>query len=138
MLLATTSKESGMVGLCLLVLGAYPAAILQMAWIQITFCGSTKRAISWAVAMVFGQGFSLLGSQIYTTPPRFTKGHATLVGLTAWGMISTVAAQLLMAYRNRQRTKLLKEYAERGETHPDVGKSLEEVCDDHINFRYSL
>lgn len=137
-LLTTSTKEAGMAGVSLLVLGIYPAAILQMTWIQITFCGSTKRAVSWGMAMVFGQGFSLLGTQIYTTPPRFIKGHATLLGLVVWGMLSTVAAQLTMLHRNRQREKLLKEYAERGEVHPDVGKSLEETCDSHINFRYTL
>ncbi|KAH8701746.1 retrograde regulation protein 2 [Talaromyces proteolyticus] len=137
-LLSTTTMQAGMAGVCFLVLGAYPAVILVIAWIQISFCGSTKRAVSWGVAMVFGQGFSLLGTQIYTTPPRFVKGHATLLGLVVWAMLSTVASMWIMAARNRGKERALRECAERGEQHPDSGKSLEETCDSHVNFRYTL
>ncbi len=134
-LLATTSKQAGILGACLLVLGAYPAAVLQIAWVQINFCGYTKRATSWAVAMFFGQGFSMLGSQIYTTPPRFVKGHATLLGLVVWGMVMTVCAQLLMHSQNRKRERELDRC---DGVHPDMERSFEETCDDHIKFRYIL
>jgi MFS family permease len=53
-LLTTTSKQAGLVGASFLVMGAYPVAVLQIAWTQISFCGYTKRAISWGVAMIFG------------------------------------------------------------------------------------
>lgn len=102
-LITTITKEAGIVGVCFLVLGAYPAAVLQMAWTQITFCGYTKRAVSWGVAMIFGQGFSMLGAQIYTTPPRFFKGHGTLLGLVVMGMVMTIAARMTMARANRKR-----------------------------------
>ena len=53
-LLTTASKQAGLVGASFLVMGAYPVAVLQIAWTQISFCGYTKRAISWGVAMIFG------------------------------------------------------------------------------------
>lgn len=137
-LITTTTREAGMVGVCFLVLGAYPAAVLQMAWTQITFCGYTKRAMSWGVAMIFGQGFSMLGAQIYTTPPRFFKGHGTLLGLVAMGMAMTVAAQRTMAKLNRKRDLELAGFEASGDVHPDVGKSFEETCDDHVSYRYIL
>lgn len=137
-LMSTTGKEVGIFGACLLVAGAYPAAVLQIAWIQITFCGSTKRAISWGFAMIVGQGLSMSGAQIYTTPPRFFKGHGILLGFVIMGMTSTVAARLLMSRANKHRDHELSTYEGRGEEHPDIGKSFEETCDDHINFRYTL
>ncbi|KAI1608237.1 retrograde regulation protein 2 [Exophiala viscosa] len=137
-LISSTGKQVGMFGTSLLVAGAYPAAVLQITWIQITFCGNTKRAISWGVAMIVGQGLSMSAAQIYTTPPRFFEGHGILLGFVVMGMVCTVAARFLMARANKQTDQELREYEERGQEHPGVGKSFEEVCDNHINFRYSL
>lgn len=137
-LITTTTKEAGMVGACFLVAGAYPASVLQMAWTQITFCGYTKRAVSWGVAMIFGQGFSMLGAQIYTAPPRFFKGHGTLLGLVVMGMLVTVAAQMIMAGANRKRALELARFEESGDEHPDTGKSFEDTCDEHVCYRYIL
>ena len=137
-LLTTITKAAGMFGACFLVLGGYTSAVLQIAWIQVTFCGHTKRAVSWGVATIFGQGFSLLGSQIYTNPPRFVKGHATLLGLVVWAMIMTVAAEITMKHANQARERVHNGFVERGQTNPDADKSLEETCDDHVNYRYVL
>ncbi len=137
-LMATTGKEVGVFAACLLVMGAYPSAVLQMAWIQINFCGNTKRAMSWAVAMIFGQGLSMAGAQIYTTPPRFFKGHGILLGFVVIAMCSTVAARLTMAKANKRRDEELREYEQRGEAHPDQAKSYEETCDYHVAFKYTI
>lgn len=137
-LLATTGKETGMLGASLLVMGAYPSAVMQIAWIQITFCGNTKRATSWGLAMIFGQGLSMSGAQIYTTPPRFFKGHGVLLGFVAIGLMATFAARTIMVKENERRDEELSQYAQRGEIHPDEGKTFEETCDSHINFRYVL
>ncbi len=137
-LMSTTGKEAGMVGTSLLVMGAYPSAVLQIAWIQITFCGNTKRAVSWGMAMIFGQGLSMVGAQIYTTPPRFFEGHGTLLGFIVMGLVSTIAARGVMAKANRRRDEELTESAQRGEVHPGEAKSYEETCDHHVNFRYIL
>ncbi|KAK5191962.1 hypothetical protein LTR92_007909 [Exophiala xenobiotica] len=137
-LMATTGKQVGVFAACLLVMGAYPAAVLQMAWIQINFCGNTKRAMSWAVAMIFGQGLSMVGAQIYTTPPRFFKGHGILLAFVVVAMCSTVAARLTMARANKRRDEELREYEQRGEAHPDQAKSYEETCDYHVAFKYTI
>ncbi|KAK5033049.1 hypothetical protein LTR13_007014 [Exophiala sideris] len=137
-LISSTGKHVGMFGASLLVAGAYPAAVLQITWIQITFCGNTKRAISWGLAMIVGQGLSMSAAQIYVKPPRYFEGHGILLGFVAMGMISTVAARSIMARANKQRDQELREYEERGEEHPGIDKSFEEVCDNHINFRYAL
>jgi MFS family permease len=137
-LMATTGKQVGVFAACLLVMGAYPSAVLQMAWIQINFCGNTKRAMSWAVAMIFGQGLSMVGAQIYTTPPRFFKGHGILLAFVVVAMCSTVAARATMARANKRRDEELREYEQRGEVHPDQAKSYEETCDYHVAFKYTI
>lgn len=137
-LLATTGKEAGMVGTSLLVMGAYPSAVLQITWIQITFCGNTKRAVSWGMAMIFGQGLSMSGAQIYTKPPRFFMGHGILLGFVVVGMVSTYVARLIMIKENKRRDEECRQYAQRGEVHPDDERSFEELCDGHVNFRYTL
>jgi MFS family permease len=135
-LISTTSQKAGMVGATLFVGGAYPAAILQLAWVVITFAGFTKRAMSWGVSMVFGQGFSILATQIYTNPPRFIKGHGILIGFTVASILSTLSLQVIMSRANQMRDAELQQYRDRDEVHPDERKTLEETCDDHINFRY--
>jgi hypothetical protein len=137
-LLASTSVPAEIFGTCLVTMGGYSAAVLQISWTMINICGYTKRAITWGLSLIFAQGFSMLGSQIYTTPPRFVKGHVTLLALTAWAMMMTAAAHFWMRAANKKRDLILTEYRERGEEHPDVNKTFEELCDNHISFRYHL
>lgn len=136
--LAHPSNGVKLFGACLLVMGGYPAAVAQIAWIQVNFCGFTKRAVSWGVAMLFGQGFSMLAAQVYDGPPAYVKGHAVLLGFTLWAMLNTAGLHFLMKAQNKKRDRILEEYRERGEAHPDFERSLEEMGDDHISFRYVL
>lgn len=135
-LISTTGRGTGMFGACLLLTGAYPSAVMQIAWTQITFCGETKRATSWGLAMVFGQSLSMAGSQIYSDGPRFFQGHGVLLGLVTVGIVSTTALRFLMTRANKQRELELHEYEQRGAVHPDLAKDFEETCDNHIKFRY--
>lgn len=70
-------------GTCLLVAGVYLAAVIQISWAPINICGYTKHAITWGVSMVFSQGFSMLGAQIYIDPPRYLTGHGALLAFAA-------------------------------------------------------
>ncbi|KAI2694765.1 hypothetical protein CBS147372_9604 [Penicillium roqueforti] len=137
-LISTTGKAAGMFAACLLVGGAYPASVLQIAWIQITFCGNTKRATSWGIAMIFGQGLSMSGAQIYKDPPIFFMGHAVLMGYVIMGLVCAIMARILMKRDNSQRVRILRDYQVRGEHHPDLDKDFEDTCDKHISFKYIL
>lgn len=135
-LISTTDRAAGMVGATLLVAGAYPASVLQIAWIQITFCGGTKRATSWAVAALFGQGLSMSGAQIYRDPPRFFLGHGVLVGFVCMGIICTWSTRIIMLRDNKARDAAIEQCQTEGRSHPDAHLDFEQVCDRHINFRY--
>ena len=123
---------------CLVTAGVYPAVILTVAWLGINTGGYTKRGTVWAMCEVFGQCFSILGSHIYTDAPRFVKGHAVVLAFLLWGLLNTVMAYCWMKRLNGEKERTLREFEEREELHPHVGKSLEEVYDLHVAFRYIL
>lgn len=135
-LMATANVGANMFGVCLVVGGVYPAAVMQIAWVNINTCGHTKRAISFGLSQVLGQGFSMLAAQVYIDPPRYLTGHGVLLAFSAWGVINSVGAYFWMNHLNKKRDKILEEYRVRGEEHPDISKSFEELCDKHILFRY--
>lgn len=138
LLMATTSISAKMFAACLVVGGVYPAAVMQIAWVNINVCGHTKRAIAYGISQLLGQGFSMLGAQIYTDPPRYLKGHGALLAFATWGILNTCAAAVWMTHQNRKRESTLEEYRVRGEDHPDLEKSFEEHYDQHILFRYVI
>ncbi|CAM1505958.1 Fc.00g115950.m01.CDS01 [Cosmosporella sp. VM-42] len=135
-LMATTNTGARIFAACLVVGGVYPSAVLQIAWVNINTCGHTKRAISYGLSQVLGQGFSMLASRVYVDPPQYLVGHGSLLAFVAWGIINCLAAYFWMNHQNRKRDKILEEYRTRGEDHPDIGKSFEELYDQHITFRY--
>lgn len=100
--------------------------------------GFTKRAGTWALAEIFGQCFSIMGTHIYDGPPRFIKGHAIVLGFLVWGIIASTILLFMMSRENKIKDAKVQEYRDRGEVHPDASKSLEEMQDEHILFRYIL
>jgi hypothetical protein len=127
-----------MVATCLVVSGAYPTVVLIVTWIGINTAGFTKRAATWSIAEIFSNSFAIMGSHIYTDGPRYIKGHSIVIGFTCSSMIMASCAFLYMAMENKRKDKVEQEFRERGETHPDMDKSLEQLCDRHISFRYTL
>jgi hypothetical protein len=116
--------------------GMYPGVILLMTWIAINSAGFTKRAASWSMTEIVGQCFSIMGTHIYDSPPRFVKGHSIVLGFLAVGIFSTSYVWWWMRHQNALRDRIAQEYADRGEVDPDASKSLEEICDFHPYFRY--
>lgn len=90
------------------------------------------------MAEIIGQCFSIMASYVYDTPPRYLKGHGIVLGFIGMAIISSVCLIIYMARENKRRDRVEADYAARGEVHPDIGKSLEEVYDYHISFRYIL
>ncbi|KEF59000.1 uncharacterized protein A1O9_03843 [Exophiala aquamarina CBS 119918] len=138
MLLSNVSMARKIAAACIATTGLYPSIILLNAWLLSNTCGYTKRATAWALAEVFGPCFSILGSHVYDTSPRFIKGHAIALGLLLSGLITCCLSIFWMHSANKKKDNELREFEERGESHPHRTKSLEEVQDYHIDFRYIL
>ncbi len=79
-----------------------------------------------------------MGSNVYKDKPRYIKGHSIVLAFLLFAIANATALVFWMRYQNRKRDRMLAEYADRGEIHPHVGRSLEEEFDAHINFRYII
>ena len=137
-LIAVTNNKVRIFGTCLIAVGAYPSVTLFVAWIGNNTGGFTKRSTVWAMAEILAQGYSIFGTQIYTTPPRFIKGHAVLLAMSALSLLMVFLVYIMMARSNRKKDQTILEYEARGEVHPHTHLTLEDVYDDHIMFRYVL
>ncbi|KAK5381971.1 hypothetical protein LTR20_007951 [Exophiala xenobiotica] len=125
---------------CLITSSCYTCILLTPVWININTVGFTKRGCSWAYAELYGLTWSIMGTRIYDNPPRFIKGHATVLSLNVLACGTVLAAYFYMKGINKKKERIEKEYAERGEVHPHIahGTTLDEVGEDHIGFRYAL
>jgi hypothetical protein len=137
-LLSNVSVASKIVAACIATSGLYPSIIILNSWLLANTAGYTKRATVWALAEVFGPGFSIMSSHVYDTPPRFVKGHSIALGLLVYGVLLGLILMRWMYRANQKKDAELREYEARGEPHPHKTKSLEEVQDYHIDFRYII
>ncbi|KIX06606.1 uncharacterized protein Z518_04582 [Rhinocladiella mackenziei CBS 650.93] len=140
LLLVVESTATKIVATCLVTSGCYTCTFLSPVWQQINTIGYTKRGATWAFLEVFGLCYSIMGTRIYNTPPRYIKGHSVVLGLNAFALLNVVFVYLWMRYKNRQKDRIEGEYAARGEVHPHVANeiSLGEAGEDYISFRYIL
>jgi hypothetical protein len=136
--MSTTNRIALIAGTCFVTSGLYPSIILTVSWITINHGGYTKRSTAWAMAQIMGQGWSIIGTQIYRNPPRFIAGHATLLGFFCLAMVATVANYFYMARENRLKDERAQKFRQEGRTDPDSEKGLEEVFDYHPDFKYIL
>ncbi|OIW32824.1 MFS general substrate transporter [Coniochaeta ligniaria NRRL 30616] len=139
MLLTAKTTVVKMVATCFVVGGIYTGVLLSVVWLGINNAGFTKRATTWAMAEIGGQIFSIVGTNVYkSSGSSYAKGHWVNVGFMIVAIFAASCLLLWYDYSNKKRDRILQEYAARGETHPHIGKSLEELYDFHINFRYTL
>jgi hypothetical protein len=140
LLLAVHTRGVSIFAACLITASCYTAILLTPVCVNINTVGFTKRGATWAFTEVFGLTWSIMGTRIYDTPPRYIKGHSVVLALNAVGCLCIIAVYFWMRHINNKKERLEREYAERGETHPHIAqnKSLEEVGEMHISFRYVL
>ena len=137
-LLCNVSVAAKIVAVCIATAGLYPSVILMSAWIMSNTAGYTKRAMSWAMAEIFGQCMGVMASHIYTTPPRFIKGHSIVLGLLLYTALVTCFLMWWMNRENKHKAEEVARYESAGELHPHREKSLEEVSDFHVDFKYII
>ncbi|EXJ72965.1 uncharacterized protein A1O5_04114 [Cladophialophora psammophila CBS 110553] len=123
---------------CLITAGLYPSVILLTSWLGINTCGFTKRGTTWAMAEVFGQCFSIMGTHVYDHPPRFAKGHSIVLGMLLVAIIMATSNIFWMRYQNKRKEAEVERYRSSGELHPHFERSLEDEGDQHLAFRYIL
>ena len=91
-----------------------------------------QRATILAMSLMLGQCFSIASSQAYSDPPYYTRGNSiALSAMVVGGFTSGLLSWVFM------RCNAKKETAQY--THAAVAlrhMSLEEIQDDHPDFRY--
>lgn len=90
------------------------------------------------MAEILAQCFSIMAVNVYKGGPRYIQGHAIALSFLVTSMLLAFALLWWMNSQNKKRNRIVAEYAERGELHPHLEKSLEEEYDYHIIFRYIL
>ncbi|KAL2436723.1 High-affinity nicotinic acid transporter [Exophiala dermatitidis] len=140
LLMTVGSTVARVVATCLVTSACYPIGNLLPVWLSINTPGFTKRGGTWAFSEVFGVAFSIMGTRIYTNPPRYLGGHGTVLGIFTLGAVNVAAAYFWMRYQNNKKEHILNEYAHRGQIHPHIAemRTLEQLEDEHISFRYVL
>lgn len=123
---------------CLLTSGLYPSVTLLTSWLSINTGGYTKRAATWAMAEICGQSFSIMGTHVYTDPPRYIQGHSVVLAFTSFAFLNVAALWLWLRHCNKRKERIEEEYRLQGQVHPHASRSLEEEYDQHQNFRYIL
>ncbi|KAK4893997.1 hypothetical protein LTR27_007803 [Elasticomyces elasticus] len=137
-LLCDISAAGKIAAASLCVTGLYPSVILLQTWVLTNVGGFTKRATTWAIAEVFGACFGIVGSHVYDKPPRFVKGHSVVLGMLAMAFVVVSIMIWSMRRTNLKRDTELQDYAARHEVHSHSMKTLEDVQDFHVSFRYIL
>ncbi|KAK5453521.1 hypothetical protein LTS15_006706 [Exophiala xenobiotica] len=134
MLLLSTSKHLSYAGCFLVGMGTYPQVTLIQSWMSMNIIGYTKRAGALAFIMIFGQCFALMGLEIFTDAPKYHRGKGLGFASAA---LSALLVPFFIVYIRRLNQKKEKE------KHTSVAAEkrrlgIEEVCDDHPDFRYWL
>ncbi|KAL7901868.1 MFS general substrate transporter [Trichoderma sp. SZMC 28014] len=137
-LLNNVSKAGKIVAACIITSGLYPSVVILQAWLTGNMAGFTKRATSWAMAEIFSQVFSIMGSYVYDSPPRFIKGHAIVLGFLLTAILMCVFLTWWMRRENARKEVELGKHESEGTVHPHKTRSLEEEQDRHVDFRYVL
>lgn len=137
-LLATTNRIALIAGLCIVLIGVYPGVVVTVAWAVSIHGGFLKRAMVIWLSQVFIQGYSMIATQVYNTPPRFYKGHGIGLGLCALSIFSIIIMYVIMVKANRDRDRVSRDFEARSEVDPQMEKSFEDLCDFHPAWRYAL
>lgn len=124
-----------MAGCCLIAAGSYAVLGVAASWITCIHGGYVKTSTSYAVAQVFAQGYCILVSQVYDTPPRFLKGHGILLGLNVLGIAAALILYFWLRFQNHRREE---ECLNARNAQEWQDKTFEELYDYHPMWRYTL
>jgi MFS family permease len=141
LLLATTNNVARIAGTSLVAIGSNTGTVLAATWVTVTYPNFTKKSTVWALCQFVTQAYSILGTKIYDKPPRFFKGHGTLLGLQTLAAVLVVVKAYLMWKENKRRDQARDQALGNGasEQSAAVENGTEEVADEkHRDFRYLL
>ena len=118
MLISSQNNTVKYIGIFFVTSGVYPNVPQGIAWNGNNIGGSTKRGVGMAMHVAFGNIGGVIASYIYrsTDAPKFTSGHAILIGFQTMSLVLSIFMTLYLRRENSRRHaasgKLPEEYTE--------------------------
>ncbi|KAL8688123.1 MAG: hypothetical protein Q9218_005885 [Villophora microphyllina] len=132
---AKTSVKVRYMALYLVECGLWIGSPVEIVWIASNLGGHYKRAIGSAIQVATGNMSGFIASNVFITSqaPRYPVGYGVALGMT---VVAAVAATVLFASlrrENKLRDRGGRDYRMRREK-----AELDNIGDDHPEFRYAL
>jgi len=118
MLISSQNNTVKYIGIFFVTSGVYPNVPQGIAWNGNNIGGSTKRGVGMAMHVAFGNIGGAIAAYIYrsTDAPKFTSGHAILIGFQTMSLVLSIFMTLYLRRENSRRHvasgKLPEEYTE--------------------------
>ncbi|KAI1506363.1 MFS general substrate transporter [Biscogniauxia marginata] len=132
-LLATTNRNVRFAGTCVLAFFIYSNIVLQLSWASMNFIGYTRRGSSLAFFNIISQVFAISGTQAYSDPPYYRKGHTASLVLVIVMTIASLVLRWYLSYLNRKKKALSSQ-----QVHNLSQESIEDLGDKHPDFLYTI
>ncbi|KAI9442627.1 MFS general substrate transporter [Lactarius indigo] len=130
----TSKPGPGYAAAIIAACGAFPCITITLAWAAGNSGGIVKRGIVLAVVIGLGNVGGVCSSFIYYQPPRFYKGHGTMMGCL--GMSIVCSCFLMWTYRRLNKEK--EEQCAREGIHESMKDVYRDLADKSPLFRYVI
>ncbi|KAI9442624.1 MFS general substrate transporter [Lactarius indigo] len=127
----TSKPGPGYVAAIAAACGAFPCVAITLAWAAGNSGGIVKRGIVLAMVIGLGNIGGICSSFIYYQPPRFYKGHSTMIGCLA---MSIICSCIMMWTYKRSNKEKEKKCAREG-IHEDMKDMYRDFADKSPLFR---
>ncbi|EXJ79660.1 hypothetical protein A1O3_07940 [Capronia epimyces CBS 606.96] len=137
MLISSQNPHVKYAGCFLFTAGIYANVPQGVAWNGNNIGGTVKRGVGIAMHVGFGNLGGVISGFIYlsTDSPKFTKGHAILIGMVA---MSTVLSMFMTIYLRRENARRDREYKSLDQYTAADKFAEREAGDNATFFRYTV
>lgn len=130
----TSTPGAGYAAAIIAASGVFPITPIVLSWAGGNAGGEVKKAVVFAMVVGFGNFGGILASFIYYQPPRFHKGHGTIIGCLCTSILIT--SLLMWKYRTLNKEK--EELCIREGIEDSMQDRYRELGDESPLFRYVI
>ncbi|KAH9985789.1 MFS general substrate transporter [Russula compacta] len=131
----TTSKPGfGYAAAIIAASGVFPSIAVIIVWAGGNAGGDLKRGVVIAMVIGIGNFAGICSSYIYYQPPRFHKGHGTVLGCLGMSIIGS----LILMWKYRALNKAKEELCLRNGIDEGMEDEYDELGDESPLFRYVI
>ncbi|KAH8994727.1 MFS general substrate transporter [Lactarius hatsudake] len=131
---ATSKPGPGYAAAIIAACGAFPCIAITLAWAAGNAGGIVKRGSVLAVVIGLGNVGGVCSSFIYYQPPRFYKGHGTMIGCLG----ASIVCSSIMMWTYKRLNKEKEEQCAREGIHESMKDVYRDLADKSPLFRYVI